>query len=293
MTAPVVVGVDDIDYGRQAMALAAREADLRGAPLWIAHAYRRIPAAATAGTADSGHGHAAGPILDPATEPLVEAVKLVRDVYPGLQVDSYATGGPVAVGLTGLASDATMLVIGHRGRGGFAGMLLGSVALRTVTHATCPIVVARGADHGANRVLVGLDVADRTGGAALLGFAFEAAALRGAELVVMHAWEDQGYFYPDPTGDYTRDHLADLDSDHRRHLDELLAPWRQEHPETVVDVLVQGGSPARRLVDASAQADMLVIGGRPHRDGIGMKLGGLAYSLLHHAHCPIVIVPDR
>lgn len=76
-------------------------------------------------------------------------------------------------------------------------------------------------------------------------------------------------------------------------MDTVLEPRRDAHPDVAVEILVEGGSAARHLVDASAHADLLVIGGRPHRDGQGMRLGGLAYSLPHHARCPVVVVPER
>lgn len=289
MTAPVVVGIDALDQSPHALELAAHEAGLRGTPLWVAHAYNRVPPYA-AGTEATG---AAPTTPAPAGEPLAGALKQVRAEHPDLRVRGHALDGPPAAALTALAEGASLLVLGHRGRGGFAGMLLGSVALRAVARARCPVAVARGSRRAMRRVLVGIDVAEATGGRAQLDFAFGEAVLRDAGLVVLHTWEDQGAFYPDPIGDYTRDHLTALVGDHRRRLDAMVEPWRHAHPDVAVEVLVESGSAARHLVDASAYADLLVIGGCPHRDGKGMRLGGLAYSLLHHAHCPVVIVPER
>lgn len=290
MTAPVVVGVDDMDQSPHALELAGHEAELRGAPLWIAHAYHHAPS--DAAVAPGGEMLEAA-VFQAGAEPLDGALKQVRADHPGLPVRVFALSGHPATALATLAQGAALLVLGHRGRGGFVGMLLGSVALRTVAHASCPVAVARGSRRSMNRVLVGIDVNDVDGGRAQLGFAFDEAARRGADLVVLHTWEDQGYFYPDPTGDYTRDHLAALVGEHRDRLDEALEPWRRANPDVAVDIVVEGGSAARHLVEASAHADVLVIGGRPHRDGEGMRLGALAYSLLHHARCPVVIVPER
>lgn len=290
MTSPVVVGIDDLDQSPHALELAAREAELRAAPLWIAHAYRRVPSAAVG---VPGGRMLEQTVLDTAVEPLAGALKQVRADYPGMSIRTYALTGPPAPGLAALAHDASLLVLGHRGRGGFAGMLLGSVALRTVARAGCPVAVARGERRELNRVLAGVDVDDATAGRAQLGFAFDEAVMRAADLLVLHTWEDQGAFYPDPVGDYTRDHLTALDADHRRRLEAVLEPWRREYPDVAVDLLVEGGSAARHLVEASAHADLLVMGARPGRDGEGMRLGGLAYSLLHHAQCPVAVVPER
>ncbi|GAA2006817.1 universal stress protein [Catenulispora subtropica] len=292
MTAPVVVGVDDLRHSGQALDLAAHEAELRGAPLWVGHAYSWVPPVA-AGLVPGGDTPE-GAVRDLATGPQAEALMHAHAAHPDLEVHSYAMSGRVAPELAALAKDAGVLVIGERGRGGFAGMLLGTTAARIIAHARCPVIVARGASGRENkRVLAGLDVADSAGSAAVLGFAFGEAALRGAGLVAVHTWSDEGAFHPDPIGDYTRDTLAALDADRRRLLDAALAPWRGEYPGVPVEIEVGGGSAARTLVDASAFADLLVIGGRPHRDEEGMRLGALAYSLLHHAQCPVAIVPDR
>lgn len=291
MIAPVVVGIDDMDQSPHALELAGIEAELRDAPLWVAHAYHRVPPVVTAaadGSAPTEHAP-----LESTAEPLATALKQLHADHPRLQVGSYAMSGPAAVGLAALAEEAELLVLGHRGRGGFAGMLLGSVALRTVAHARCPVVVARGARRAMKRVVVGIDIDDATAGRAPLAFAFEEAVLRGAELVVLHTWEDPGAFYPDPTGDYTRDHLATLDDDHRQRLHAALKPWREANPDVAIDVRVEGGSAARHLVEASSHADLLIVGGRLRRDGDGMRLGAPAYSLLHHARSPVVIVPER
>jgi nucleotide-binding universal stress UspA family protein len=290
MVAPVVVGVDDLDWSPHALELAGREAELRGAPLWIAHAYHRIPSAMV--TAADGGAGPAGTAFESAAEPLAGALKQARADHPEVEVRGYALSGSPARGLAALAADASLLVLGHRGRSGFAGMLLGSVTLRTVARVRCPVAVARGARRLVDRVLVGIDVDDVASQPAQLAFAFNDAVLRGAELVVLHTWEEQGYFSSDPIVDYTGDHLSALDREHRGRLEAVLEPWRRQYPDVVVDVQAEGGSAARRLVETSAYADLLVVGGSRHHDGEAMWSGGLAYTLLHHAECPVVIVPN-
>jgi nucleotide-binding universal stress UspA family protein len=286
---PVVVGLDEADHSPHALEFAGRETGLRSAPLWIAHTFHRAPPVAI----DAPHGELpVQTVLDQELEPLSEAVTQMRADHPGTPIRTFALAGPAAPGLAVLARGAALLVLGHD-RGGLAGMLLGSVALRAMAHAPCPVAVARGARRETNRVLVGVDVgATAAASRAQLGFAFDEAVGRGADLLVLPAWEDQSAFHPDPTADYTLEHLAALADDFRERLDAVLEPWRRSHSEVAVEVLVEDGSVARSLVEASGHADVLVLGAHPYQGGEGMKLGGLAYALLQHARCPVVMVPE-
>lgn len=286
--APVVVGLDETDHSPHALEFAGREAALRCAPLWLAHTYHRTPPAAVDAT---GAEIPVQTVLDQGVEPLAEAVTQMRADHPDTPIRTYALPGSPAPALVALAQGASLLVLGHD-RGGLAGMLLGSVALRTMAHAPCPVAVARGARRGMNRVLAGVDISDAAGGRAQLGFAFDEAVRRAADLLVLPAWEDQSAFHPDPTADYTLEHLAALADDYRERLDAVLEPWRRAHPEVAVEVLVEDGSVARSLVEASGYADLLVVGAHPYPGGEGMRLGGLAYALLQHARCPVVMVPE-
>ncbi len=138
----VVVGVDGSDESIVALSWAARYAAAVGATLRAVAAWH-FPAAA--GTAPVGV----------APEPVrAEAEKHVRDsisaavaeALPGPAADKVETkiayGHPAHV-LLDEAKDADLLVVGHRGRGAFTGMLVGSVSTHCVTHATCPVVVVR------------------------------------------------------------------------------------------------------------------------------------------------------
>ena len=74
----------------------------------------------------------------------------------------------------------------------------------------------------------------------------------------------------------------------------LLEPWSKRFPDLHVADQVFTGSPSRLLVDSTRLADLLVIGGRVRaEDRPGMSAGALAHTVLHHAHCPVAIVPER
>ena len=294
MRPAVVVGIDDIEHSAGAITAAAHEAELHGAPLWLAHAYHWLPPATVGVT--PGNDSPEGAVRDAATDLLARAAAEVHAAHPDLEVHTYAMSGQPGPCLAELARDAAMVVVGGRGRGGFAGMLLGSAALSTVVHANCPVLVVRGQQNvdfaAAQRVLVGVDVLAPTTGGNVLGFAFEEAALRGYGLVALNARQDPSYQYPITLGSFARSQFTELPGEHRLRLESLVAPWREKHPDTYVQTQVLTGVPSRVLVDSSRLADLLVLGAQRYSDGDGVRLGGLAHAVLHHAHCTVAIVPE-
>jgi nucleotide-binding universal stress UspA family protein len=135
----IVVGVDGSEGGKAALAFAAGEAALRGASLRIVSAWE-VPVAA--------YGDGFSPPLDPsvwdafrdaAQHVADDALATVKQLQPSVDVDVQVVQGQPADAL--IAQDATLIVVGRRGLGGFASLLLGSVSHQVVQHATCPVVV--------------------------------------------------------------------------------------------------------------------------------------------------------
>ena len=89
--------------------------------------------------------------------------------------------------VTEAGSGALMLVVGSRGVGAFAAMILGSVSRYAATHAACPVVVVR-EEIGAAHRQIGVGVGDLEHSRALLDYAFEEAVLRNASVVALHSW---------------------------------------------------------------------------------------------------------
>ncbi len=134
----VVVGVDGSEPSSVALAWAAEEARLRGAPLKVVHAWR-LPSLAYMGPVVPEADFDA---LGKHAQTLVEAqVTDVLGDHPGIEVLTEVREGPSAQAVLDAAADADLLVVGSRGRGGFAGLLLGSVSSQIVHHARCPVVV--------------------------------------------------------------------------------------------------------------------------------------------------------
>jgi nucleotide-binding universal stress UspA family protein len=180
-----------------------------------------------------------------------------------------------------------MVVVGHRGHGGFAG-LLGSVSQRVATRATGPVVVVPGRPLApAGPVVAGVDGSPSAQHALELGF--EAAWRRGCGLVAVRG-------YPLPIPSYAVDMAMPLyDEDAVRQaeahdLDATLAPWREKHPTVAVKAHIMPGNPAQNLIDVSGGAGLLIVGSRGYGAFVGTILGSVGLQLLHHVACPVMIV---
>jgi nucleotide-binding universal stress UspA family protein len=291
MTETVVVGFDDTEHSFRAVDCAIGEAEARGARLRVVHVYQWIPPA----TFGVPPGLAAEEAMRDASAALVDsAARKVRDGHPGLEVEAVSVSGDAATELARAGRDAAMIVVGGRGRGGFAGQLLGSVALRVLGLAERPVLVVRGEPSPrVGRIMVGVDLDDPRGGAELLEFAFTEAGRRDADVYVVHVWDDPASLYLG-SGSHLHEVFAAIAANRRERLAALLEPWKQKFPEVAVSSQAFPGSVGKRLVDSTRLVDLLVIGGRARaEDRPGMRVGALAHTVLHHAHCPVIIVPEH
>ena len=172
-------------------------------------------------------------------------------------------------------------------------MMLGSVSRYVATWAPCPVVVARQETTAVRReIAVGIrDPEDVTG---TLAFAFEEAALRGADLVAVHTW----YWLPSgpvasgPAGVLSPPAPGQISAEADRHLAAVLELWRGKYPEVRVRQDVIRGHPARVLASYSARADLVVIGRHGHPAGPGPGIGSIQHAVLDHAHGPVAVVPS-
>ena len=295
MIGPVVVGIDDFDNSDALIAAAAREARIRRVDLWLAHVYSGFGAPTAPGVST---GYAPEELLrENAVAQLDATVARLREQDAGLRVEILPLSGSPASALTDAvaACGASLLVVGGRGRGGFTGQLLGSVSLRVLTLSHSPVLVVRGdADPGTRRVMIGVDIDDPVSGPDLIGFAFEEADRRGADVRAFYAWEDPTFLYLDTAESLLRERRAEVLDARRRRLAAVLAPWQDKYPELVVHSEVLVGPPAKLLVESTALVDLLVVGGKAREKGHeGMRIGALTHTVLHHAHCPVAVVPER
>ena len=151
------------------------------------------------------------------------------------------------------------------------------------THAECPVVVVREPGPAASDMPVVLGV-DGSSVEAAVAFAFDAAARRQVPLVAVHAWRD---LMIDPG----LEAALDLDAaDEQEILAERLAGWAEKYPEVPVQGRVVRARAARALVEASAHAQLVVVGSRGRGGLAGTLLGSVSRAVLLHAHCPVAVV---
>lgn len=139
MPGRIVVGVDGSAPAETALRWALAEAQLRGAVCEVIHAWSYPVVADIAGMAAAG---VAWPDLEAdARRVLDEVIERVRPDTEGVRLTVRAVEGTAAGVLIEAARDADLLVVGSRGRGGFVGLLLGSVSQQVAHHAPCPVVI--------------------------------------------------------------------------------------------------------------------------------------------------------
>ena len=136
----IVVGVDGSEGARAALEYATREAALRRAQLRVVYAWQISPVVYSSGYApdlDEGFNEAAETLAR-------EAIAAVKELDGTVECEGEAVEGQPALVLLREARDADLIVVGNRGHGGFASLLLGSVSHQVVQHAHCPVTVVRG-----------------------------------------------------------------------------------------------------------------------------------------------------
>jgi nucleotide-binding universal stress UspA family protein len=289
MSRPVVVGVDGSASASDAVRWAAEEAARRGTSLVITHSCMVIPVHAPHVAASSeAYANAA---FDHGRVLLAEATTVAKETAPELVVSAELTSGGAAEQLVGRSASAQLVVLGSRGLGGFTGLLVGSVAVAVTTHAHCPTIVVRDSSPGTASdapVVVGLDGSPSS--EAALAFAFETAALRGAAVHAVRTWWDITAETAWQRG-LTATNLASIEAAEQRLLAEQLATCATKYPDVPVHQTLTRDRPAHTLVEQSARAQLVVVGTRGRGGFRGLLLGSTSQALIHHARCPVGVVP--
>lgn len=308
---PVLAAVDGSEHSLRTLDWALDTARTRGAELHVAHV-----------RPDAPRVHAPGEALVPPpawdTDPVLGAVRARLAGREDLPPVTYVSrdGTPSAT-LTELAAGAQLLVMGSRGLGGFASLLLGSNSRVCAAQSPCPVVVVPHTarivteDPGARtpagepRVVLGLAPDETTED--VVDFAFAEARRRGAVLQVVSTHlvplssltlvgslvAERGGGYPPGTaaaGEAT-EVARELAGNQRTRLQPYLT---RHYPDVTVEAVVAPGDPAGRLVTASQRADLVVVGRHRRRlRADSLLMGSVSNAVLLHALCPVAVVPVR
>ncbi|NUT34345.1 MAG: universal stress protein [Hamadaea sp.] len=281
---PVVVGVDGSPSSLAAARFAAADAARRGAPLHLVYGYE-LPI----------YGYAPiGVISFPAAEEerfradvetmLAGTAKQLHADFPELgRIEYELLSGGGATVLLEQSRTAALTVVGCRGVGGFAELLLGSVSAQVAAHAHGPVAVVRppvgdvapgpeqpvGAAAPLSPVVVGYD--DSTPGKAALAFAVDEAKRRSARLILVNvctpgAEKDAATMLAHAVADHAQGGIA------------------------VETRVVTADNVEKAMVEASADAGLIVVGSRGRGGFAGLLLGSVSRALVHHARRPVAVV---
>ena len=277
----IIVGVDESDFARAALRWAVDHATPTAQPVTAVMAWGYI---------DQHHLEPGAP-FDPEYTSTI-AAKVLDDLVARAVGDDQAVWRLAvcdlpAKALLDAAKDASLLVVGARGMGGFRGLTLGSVSRQVLHGAGCPVAVVRdAADRAGSPVVVGIDGSGPSGRA--LEWAVDHATRRGLRVIAVHAWHlpytATGLYLPYPEPDelaagadrFLHTQLAHVDTSR------LIAP---------VECRAVAARASTALIDASPLASVVVVGSRGHGQLTNTILGSVSDQVSHHAACPVIVVP--
>ncbi|MFC0597563.1 universal stress protein [Streptomyces palmae] len=294
MPGTITVGLDGTEHSLAAADWAADEASVRGATLRLVYAWQPpspldLPVAvdpvAVEAQAHEVLHQAEARVRARRPEPAVTGELLPTEPVPALLAES---------------EGADMLVLGSRGHGPLVGFLLGSVSLQVVRQANGPVVVVRdtaapeaqGAEERASEVVVGVQDAGEDA-APVLEFAFAAAAARGAPLRAVRAWSLPTPLDLVPSALRPMDEAGGPEAFNRSLLEDALRTWRERYPEVPVATHVEIGGASEVLLSQSGRAALVVVGRRTQWPAALRGIGSVTHAALHHARCPVAVVPHR
>ncbi|WP_306316714.1 MULTISPECIES: universal stress protein [unclassified Streptomyces] len=289
MELPLIVGVDGSDASLAALDWAVDEAGRRGLPVRLVYAslWERYEGATLGGDVGRpGERVYAENVVGTAAH----RAQLRR---PDVPLTTSVLPEEPSSALLHASEQAAAVVTGSRGRGALAGTLLGSVGLTVAARAQCPVIVVRGDKEGVagthGRILLG--VGDPEHSSQAIEFAFREATVRDCVLDAVRAWRCPAHEYADVPAS-----AGEAEREHRRRatelLDEALSDTASAHPDVRVRRDTIEGPARTTLLRRTAAADLVIIGARHRHTHFGLQLGRVGHALLHHAQCPVAVIPQ-
>ncbi|MET9886158.1 universal stress protein [Streptomyces sp. NPDC006430] len=285
----VTVGLDGSPESLAAARWAADEADRRKLTLRLLHAWPLLAPEPIHVPAEMDQNYWARQIVHKAQAEL-------QARHPGLSIVGDLVAEDAQDALLHAAAESEMTVLGSRGLELVESYFLGDISMPVVTRAERPVVLVRaGAGEAgpstAPGTAGGVVVALKLHGPCddLLAFAFATAAARGVPVRAVHGHSVPLHAHV-PWG---TDHEvgAEITQDAQKSLSQTLRPWREKYPRVEVSDSIGLESPAKAVIRAAEGAGLLIVGRRKHRPALAPRLGSVATAAVHHARCPVAVVP--
>lgn len=299
----VLVGFDGSANATAALRWAAREAQLRQLPLTVTSSFTIAPA--VSGYIESFPDPQGQTLARKATEAVLEDAKKLLSGYSG-EVTYRLEHGDAAGVMVRLSGSAELCVVGSRGRGGFTGRILGSVAAALPAHSHSPTVVvphtkdSPGGDAAeapsaadSRPVVVGIDGSPHSRRAAVE--AARTAMSHGTRLQLLMALPPlttAALWYPELASREQAMAHSRMD-DLNRDLDVEVGWIQAQFPELAVTGSVEEGYPVNLLHEMGDQVQLTVVGTRGLSGLRSALLGSVSRELLHHSTVPVMVVPAQ
>ncbi|MHA7180337.1 universal stress protein [Arthrobacter sp. MDB2-24] len=269
----MIVGYDGSDDARHAVLWAAHYAVAAQQDLVVVHCwfwpFFTHDLGPVTGIKDSG-------LRGAAERTAAEGIDLAQQAEPNLAVSVRLIAGFPAEVLTRLSAEASLLVVGTRGLGGFAGLLLGSVGLHLAAAASCPLMVVREDQPEPGDVLVAVDGSPESDRAVIA--AADLARTLHASLRVLHVRP------------YARHALTHLpDPEHDPVVQQALNILPDDTDLTVIEDSFAEPSVPGVIVQHARRAACVVLGAKG-RNTLGARLGSTVHAVLHHARGNVLVV---
>lgn len=285
-TSQIVVGVDGSTSSELALRWALDDAAVRNVAVHVICCHRRPVMLSWEGMHPSDLEGLARAARQFAREVVDRSLEQARGIAPDLEVTGEAVDGRAADVLTERSADAARIVVGSRQLKALGSALLGSVGAGLAARAHCPVVVVRGPAglHPEQpAVVVGIDGSDTAEPA--LAFGFDHADRHGVPLRAVMCWR------PDPLATMQWRAEAPVPERAQTWLSETVAAWRQRYPDVAASAAVIRDHPVAGLVTQSAAQHLLVVSSRTRHAVAGTLLGSVTQNVLHHATCPVAVIP--
>jgi nucleotide-binding universal stress UspA family protein len=275
----LVVGLDGSSDSRRALRWAAAVAERAKVPLSVVQAWSYPSLAVIPGWTEL----VAPAEMDDRTVDEIRAV--VADELGDLPpfVDVAALRGPAADAILRVAQPDAVLVLGSRGLGGFAGLLLGSVSRECIEYAPCPVVIARDDQspvEGGGVIMVGKDGSENS--ARALAWAGEFGELTGAAVVAVYAWETS-----------SSEVNPRLHQRLRSEAQATVDTWIADGAHSAASIQAEGEA-RKTLVELTGRMDakLVVVGRRGTSRLRGLATGGVTSYLVANSPTTVAVIPE-